>query len=117
MPDSSARDLKPLTVARLARRDGGRRCWHCWEEVAVGVQHRAAKGMGGYVAAERLSNGLILCNLLNSAAEADQDAAEMCLAYGWKVSKWDDPATVPALEVATGYWWLLDDIGGRRRVA
>lgn len=106
-----------LTVAYLAERDGGRRCWHCHEEVAVGVQHRAAKGMGGSLDAERPSNGLILCNIFNGDIEADAAARSLAVAYGWKVSKWDDPATVPAYDALTGFWWLLRDDGTRVRVA
>lgn len=109
--------LPVLTVARLALRDGGRSCWHCWEDVAVGVQHRCTKGMGGSPEAERLSNGVILCNALNVAVEQDAQVAAWATAYGWKVSKWDDPAKVPVLDARTGFWWLLDDAGGRVRVA
>lgn len=109
--------LPPLTVARLALRDGGRTCWHCWEEEAVGVQHRCAKGMGGSRALERLSNGIVLCNAFNVAMEQDDSVAAYAVAYGYKVPRWIDPATVPVYDAHTGFWWLLDDGGGRRRVA
>lgn len=98
-----------LKAARLALRDGGRSCWHCGEDVAVGVQHRAVKGMGGRGDAERPSNGIILCNALNVAVEQDSEVAAWAEAYGWKVSRWVDPATVPVYDAVRGEWWLLRD--------
>lgn len=83
----------------------------------MGVQHRAAKGMGGNPEAERPSNGIVLCNLFNSDMEANAALRELAVAYGWKVSRWDDPATVPVYDALTGAWWLLGDDWSRRRVA
>lgn len=73
--------------------------------------------MGGSRSAERLSNGIVLCNLFNVAIEQDAAVAAHATAYGWKVPRWVDPATVPVYDARTGFWWLLDDDGGRRRVA
>jgi len=106
-----------LTLARLEPRDGSRRCWHCWEDVAVGVQHRSAKGMGGRADAESPANGISLCNALNVAVEQDSAVAAWAEAHGWKVGRWTDPATVPVLDAVTGYWWQLHDDGSKTRVA
>lgn len=106
-----------LTVAALGQRDWGRRCWHCHETEGVGVQHRGAKGMGGSNEAERPSNGIVLCNLFNGAVEADPDAASLAAAYGYKISRWVDPSSVPVYDALTGTWWRLDDDMGRRQVA
>lgn len=117
MPQAMAPEWPRLTAARLAERDGGPRCWHCGVEAAIGVQHRGVKGMGGSPDAERPSNGIVLCNALNVAVEQDADVAAWSEAYGWKVSKWVDPATVPVYDAMTGYWWLLLDDWTRVRVA
>lgn len=65
--------------------------------------------MGGSRAAERPSNGLMLCWWLNDALERDADVKAAGLAYGWAVSAYTDPATVPFFDVTTGSWWRLDD--------
>jgi len=114
-----AGELPLLSVARLARRDGGPQpyCLHCGVEEGLGVQHRGVKGMGGSNTAERASNGIILCNLFNVAIEMDAAAAEFAIAYGWKVSRWADPQTIPVYDSRTGYWWALRDDWTRVRVA
>lgn len=108
-PSSSGLEWPVLTLARLARRDGGPRCWHCYEEVAIGVQHRAAKGMGGSRELERPSNGIALCNLFNSSLESDSELARFAESYGWKLSRTQNPAAVPVYDAVTGYWWQLLD--------
>lgn len=95
-----------LTVARLARRDP-LRCIHCGVVVGLSVQHRAAKGMGGDPTADHPANGVILCLALNVAAEADVRAMELCVAYGWKISKHKDPERVPVYDAVEGRWYRL----------
>lgn len=73
--------------------------------------------MGGDPTLDRPSNTIILCWAFNDIIERDAGAAELARDYGWKVRRGDDPSTVPYLDVLTGYWWLLDDQGGRTRVA
>lgn len=116
MARSSAREWPRPTVARLAKRDGAH-CPHCGSAVALVVQHRANRGAGGDPSKDRPSNVIILCWAFNDLIERDAAAAEHARAYGWKLRGWDDPTTVPFLDIVTGYWWLLDDEGGRVRVA
>lgn len=66
--------------------------------------------MGGSSEAERPSNGIALCNLFNSAVESDSDLARFAEAYGWKISRWQDPAAVPVYDAITGRWWQLLDV-------
>lgn len=102
-------DWPLLTVARLAKRDP-RRCIHCGAVDGLTVQHRAAKGMGGSLAAEHPANGVILCWALNVAAEADTGAAELCRAFGWKISRYADPERVPVYDAVDGRWYRLTDV-------
>lgn len=104
--------LPPLTVARLAVRDG-RACLHCGTDETLTVQHRAVKGHGGRRSAERLSNGIILCNALNVAVEQSAEVAWWAAYYGWKILTSSDPSAVSVYDAGTGRWWLLDDRGGR----
>jgi hypothetical protein len=60
----------------------------------------------------RLSNQLVLCSWANNAIEADPEWQARALEFGWKISTWADPLTVPVRDAA-GVWWLLDDFGGR----
>lgn len=112
----SARKWPKPTVARLSRRDGAH-CPHCGATVGLVVQHRANRGMGGSPELDRPSNVHLLCWAFNDIIERDADAAAYARAYGWKLQPWGDPLTTPFLDVLTGFWWLLDDDGGRRRVA
>lgn len=104
--------LAPLTVDRLAVRDG-RRCIHCGTTEGLTVQHRANRGHGGSRSAESPANGVILCWGLNGALERIPEAADAARECGWKVSRHVDPATVPVWDGVTRGWWLLDHEGGR----
>ncbi len=97
-----------LTVARLALRDGAR-CAHCGAVDGLTVQHRGIRGMGGSPAAERPSNGLILCWALNTAIAADAEVAAFAEARGWAISQWADPLEVPVWDEPDGAWYRLGD--------
>lgn len=116
MGRTSPREWPRPTVAKIAKRDGAH-CPHCGSAVALVVQHRANRGMGGDPGRDRPSNTILLCWAFNDIIERDAEAAEYARAYGWKLRGTDDPLTVPYLDVLTGWWWLLDDAGGRVRVA
>lgn len=73
--------------------------------------------MGGDPARDRPSNVIILCWAFNDLIERDAEAAQHARDYGWKLLSSDDPLAVPYLDVLTGFWWVLDDEGDRRRVA
>lgn len=98
----------PLTVDRIADRDA-RRCMHCGDTQGLTTQHRAVRGLGGRRTADRPSNGIILCGLLNGAVESDPAVADWARRNGWKTSTHADTTKVPVLDGVTGEWWLLDD--------
>ena len=102
--------MTPLTVARVAPRDG-RACAHCGATEALSIQHRANKGMGGDKGAERWSNGIILCATYNSLLEQDAREAERARRMGWKCSKWDKTAEVPFWHAPTQGWRIILDDG------
>ena len=106
--------LRPLTVDRLAERDGRRACWHCGTAEGLTVQHRANRGHGGSRSAESPANGIVLCWQANTELESIASAATWARYNGWKVSRHVDPATVRVWDVNTLSWWLLDHDGGRR---
>lgn len=110
----SVERLRPLTVDRLAKRDG-RRCLHCGTTEGLTVQHRANRGHGGSRSAESPANGIILCGLLNGRLESDPDAAELARLAGWKLSRHVDPAAWPVWDAVARVWWLLDHEGERCR--
>lgn len=68
------------------------------------MQHRAGKGMGGRNSAERPSNGVVLCNLLNSALEQSAELAAWAEQCGWKLPRTVDPAARPFWDAPAGQW-------------
>lgn len=83
---------------------------HCGATEGLGVQHRAGKGMGGSNRAERPSNGVILCNLLNSALEQDADLAAWAEDHGWKLPRHADTEARPFWDYPSQQWVQpLDD--------
>lgn len=99
-----------LTVARVAPRDG-RACAHCGVTDGLSIQHRANKGMGGSKAREGLANGCILCVMFNVDLEQSAEAAARARRMGWKISKYDDPETVPFWHAPTQGWRMVFNDG------
>lgn len=99
--------MKANDFRRLMDRDGG--CYHCGEREAVAPNHRANRGMGGSKLLDVPSNLVVLCSRLNGLIESDERYAVQAKSYGWKVSKWDDPASVPVYDFQTREWYLLND--------
>lgn len=101
--------------ARLVERDHA--CLHCGETEAIAPNHRANRGMGGKNSrAERPSNLVVICSILNGQIEADHRWAQMAKDYGWKLESWEDPLTVPVMNFNIGKWVLLDDEYGTKVV-
>jgi hypothetical protein len=87
-------------------------CLHCGETEALAPNHRANRGMGGVGKDSPLnkpSNLLLICSELNTAIESNKWAHDRAIEMGWKVSKWDDPKTIPVFDECTGTWYLLND--------
>jgi hypothetical protein len=47
--------------------------------------------------------------MMNFLIESDAKAAATARRYGWKLSKWDNPAEKPYYDLIAGKWFLLDD--------
>lgn len=103
--------MKPKDFQRLIDRDGGG-CVCCGETEAIAPNHRAGRGFGGASKTSYLnlpSNLVTLCSRTNFLIESDADQAERATAYGWKVSRYIDPKTVPVFDAKVGKWFALDD--------
>jgi hypothetical protein len=46
---------------------------------------------------------------MNSLIESDAEAARTARRYGWKISKYDNPAEKPYYDLIAGRWFLLGD--------
>jgi len=110
--------MTPKDFAKLVARDGGG-CLCCGEMEAISPNHRANRGMGGAKNTSPLnlpSNYLVLCSRMNYLIEADADQAARAINYGWKVSRYMDPRTIPVYDAKNGKWYTLDDQYGRHEV-
>ena len=107
-------------------RDGGlcvlglRGCTH----VAVDVDHRAGRGMGGAKALDSPENGIAACRPCNDAKEhADVFERGRLLYRGIRVERAIvseltlDRARNTAVRYPDGSWWLLDPDGSRRQLS
>jgi hypothetical protein len=47
--------------------------------------------------------------MMNGLIESDAKAAATARRYGWKLSKWDNPAEKPYYDLLDGKWYLLGD--------
>jgi hypothetical protein len=72
-------------------------------------QHRINRGMGGSTKLDRPANVLVMCSYLNGMIEADAVTADIAREYGWKLSRWESPETVPFYDLATRQWYLIDN--------
>ena len=52
---------------------------------------------------------MVLCAMMNGLIESDAKAAATARRYGWKLSKWDNPAEKPYYDLLNGKWYLLGD--------
>ena len=85
--------------------------WHgpsCDPETWI-PQHRVGRGMGGSKSANRLSNGVVLCSLMNGLIESDAALQMEARERGIKLSFWGDPLAVPVIDHTGTAWWLRDD--------
>lgn len=73
-------------------------------------QHRAGRGMGGSKVLDRPANIIVLCSYVNGLIESDANWAATARAYGWKLSRWQEPEDEPFYDLATGTWNLLDNL-------
>ena len=76
-------------------------------------QHRINRGMGGSRVLDRPANVLVMCSRMNGLIESDPKQAEVARLYGWKLSRWQEPENEPFYDLATGAWYLIDNIYNR----
>jgi hypothetical protein len=95
-------------------RDG--HCPHCGTtDDTLIPQHRANRGHGGYKAGNTPANVIVLCSYMNWLIETDAQAATQARENGWKIGRYQDPATTPVHDTTTGTRWILDNDYGRTR--
>jgi len=102
--------LNAKTRKALFERDS-HRCWHCGSE-EVTVQHRANRGMGGSKEMDNAANLILLCWFVNFEMEASDKKAREAERYGWKISRYADPTSIPVWHYPSQTWILLNDDWG-----
>jgi hypothetical protein len=102
--------LNAKTRKALFERDS-HRCWHCGSE-EVTVQHRANRGMGGSKEMDNAANLILLCWFVNFEMEASDKKAREAEKYGWKISRYADPTSIPVWHYPSQSWILLNDDWG-----
>ena len=104
--------MKRKEFQRFLDRD--QHCPHCGRtDDTLVPNHRANRGSGGHKAGNAPANIVVLCSSANYLIESDTQEAETARRFGWKISRYDDPANVPVYDAVTGRWWLLDNNYGR----
>ena len=102
--------MNAKTRKALFERDS-HRCWHCGSE-EVTVQHRANRGMGGSKEMDNAANLILLCWFVNFEMEASDKKAREAERYGWKISRYADPTSIPVWHYPSQTWILLNDDWG-----
>lgn len=94
----------------ILTRDGNR-CLHCGTSDRLSIQHRVNRGMGGSKdpRIHAPSNLLTICWAFNVQMESQPDMAELGRKYGWKLTRDQDPLTVPVWDAQAQLWYRLDD--------
>jgi hypothetical protein len=78
---------------------------------ATQVNHRANRGAGGSRSANRVGNACAICADCNFRLEDDAVAARKARELGVKISRHDDPESVPFYSQLFGMWAHLHDDG------
>lgn len=93
---------------RLLSRD--QHCLHCGSvDDTLVPQHRSNRGFGGSKLRDVPSNLIVLCAVANGLCESDARFAAKARVLGWKLSRWDDPRSVPVFDLFSGVWLILGD--------
>jgi hypothetical protein len=105
---------------RVLTRDEGR-CYHCGTTETLVPNHRLNRGMGGSKALEIPANVVTLCSAFNGEIESNAEAANMAIAWGWKIT--GQPVIneqaievimkTPVFDRVSGHWFRLDNHYGR----
>jgi hypothetical protein len=106
----STTGFTPEQTATCLFRDG-HKCAMCGRR-ATTANHRANRGAGGHRGSNGLANACAICTDCNGLIESDAALADVARARGVKLSRYDDPTTVPYLSPLYAVPVLLDDLGG-----
>lgn len=91
--------------------DRDKHCWHCGSTGDDLVpQHRANRGAGGASKISKLnqpSNIIVMCAQANFLMEHDAAFAERARLFGWKISRYDDPALQVCYDLPRGVYCIL----------
>lgn len=105
------------TPKRLLRaldaRDGHRSAWtgieYPTDNDPLVPQDRSNRGMGGFNGNLNLANYVWLESWVNGGLESNADSAAEARRRGIKISRYDDPATVPVIHAVHGTVYLCED--------
>jgi hypothetical protein len=96
---------------KLLARD--KHCLHCGRvDDTLIPQHRANRGFGGAgkdSVLNRPSNLIVFCAEANTLIESNADWADRARLFGWKLSRWADPSTIPVYDLPNTVWVILGD--------
>lgn len=106
--------MRPKQFAKYLERDLG--CVHCGDTEAVAPHHRINRGMGGSASLDTPSNIIVLCSVINGLLESDPRWAELGREYGWKLQRWQSPASEPVYYLRLDAWFQLDDDYGAHTI-
>lgn len=100
----------PADVQAIMIRDGHMCAMGCGRRAQT-ANHRANRGSGGHRGSNRIANGVAICHDDNFRIEYDAVAARKARELGVKLSRYDDPETVPFFSPLFGVWVHLSDDG------
>jgi len=105
--------MTPKEFYKYKQRD--QHCYHCGEMYELIPHHRSNRGMGGAKSANKPSNIIAMCAIINNEMESNAKMAEIAREYGWKLSRYENTLIRPVYDATTGFWFRLDD--GYKRIA
>lgn len=99
--------MTPKQFRKFTERD--KRCYHCGATEDLIPHHRSNRGMGGARSADKPSNIISMCAIINGLMESDSAVAEAAREFGWKLSRYENALIKPVYDASTGFWFRLDD--------
>lgn len=96
-------------IKGLNDRDGHHSAWTGNDDETLVPQDRANRGMGGYKGNNVMSQFVWLESWINGLIESDADWADEARRRGIKISRYENPATIPITHAIHGRCILNDD--------
>ena len=98
----------PAKTRKLVYQRDNYVCVHCGTTNGLTLQHRASRGMGGSKSLDGPENLVTMCWQANTDLESNPDFMALGRKHGWKLSRWEDPTTIPVRYFADGVFYLTD---------